>query len=183
MEHLRLSQSPAPRGKSFLESLNFCCGTIGLDLGAEVLSPRVVGSSERMLRTKRMTVKAPPLPAQVVRALEMYVTSDADLTSRHLAGLLLFMTYARSRCRDASRLLEEPLLETVPDGSGFLEAKAVATKGARDAKWQKLGLPVTAVRRGLIDAPWADAWLKVRSACEADAAKDGPLMLALDRDG
>ena len=141
LEHLRLSQSPASRGKSFLESVNFCCGTTGLDLGTEVLSPRIFGSSERMLRTKRITVKAPPLPAQVARG-------------------------------DASRLLEEPLLETAPDGS-----KAVATKGARDAKRQKLGLPVTAVRRGLIDR-WA-----CESACEADAAKDGALMLALDRDG
>ena len=54
--------------------------------------------------------------------------------------------------------------------------------GARDAKRQKLGLPVTAVRQGLVDAPWADSSVKVQSTCGANAAKFGALMQASGRD-
>ena len=130
-----LTQARASRDESLLEALNFCCGTIGLELDTGVLSFPARRWLERAdEHTKKMTVKASPLLAQALCGLEVQVTIGPDLTSRHLAGFFADHD-ARPQCRDTSRLAEEPLLETAPDGAGFLEMKAGATLG-RDAQPQ-----------------------------------------------
>ena len=113
-------------------------------------------------------------------ALERCVAQGVKKEQRLLAGSLLFLVFARMRCSDASRIIEEPVLDKAADGSGYLETKATYAKGARSAKRRRLGLPVVALRRGISGVAWADSWLDVRREHGCDAAVDGGLFLALE---
>ena len=119
VEHLRLTASPATRGDRFTQALNFCDGVLGIRLQQGAISTRVKGAVERMLDTQRVTVKAPPLTTAVVVALQRCVAQGVKEDQRLLAGFLLFLVFARMRCSDASRIIEEPVLDEAADGSGY----------------------------------------------------------------
>ena len=176
VEHLRAARAPPTRAKGFLEAIAFCKGALLIRDVDEVLSsPRVSGAASRCYEEKRLTKKATPLTASTVIRLEKYVLEGDDLFDRCIAGFLLFLTFARSRCRDASRIREEPQLDPSGDGSGFVQTAAERVKGTRGQKRARLGLPVVAYRKGLSEAPWADEWLAVRKQLGLDArAAGGP---------
>ena len=72
VEYLRVNEAPTSRGQRFVEALRFCVGVQGLPLKSDAFSVRVSGNAERKLETKRITVKAPPLPVLLVLSLEKY---------------------------------------------------------------------------------------------------------------
>ena len=184
VEHLRISRAPPTRAQGVLEALAFCKGTLALARVDEVLtSPRATGAALRCYEEKRLTRKALPVRVSTLRALEDYVSDGADLYDRHLAGFLLFLVYSRSRCRDASRVRQEPQLDASIDGTGFIQTCAEKMKGTRGQKKLRLGVPIAAFRKGLSDKPWADAWLAARALLSRDARKDGALFQAVGPGG
>lgn len=180
VEYLRLSRAPPTRAQGFVEALRFCLGTLGADLDEDVLSSkRLVGSVSRSYEAKRITKKAPPVPAAVVVALEEFVLSKGDPLKRNLAGFILMLIFTRARCRDLSRIKKEPVVDAGVGNDGFIETMAERVKGTRGAKKARLGLPVVGPRLGLAAEPWADAWLRVRVEIGRDAGVDQALFPAI----
>ena len=140
-------------------------------------SARIPGACLRAFEGKRLTVKAPPLPWRVMKLLEEETTKGSDLR-RILAGLVCFLVYTRSRCRDATKLQSEPKVDMANDVDGYIEVQAAAVKTTRGYKKRRLGLPVAGPARGLSDSPWALPWLEARKKLYLTCDERGVLMPA-----
>ena len=179
VEYLRAMGAPATRAQSFVEAVYFAKGTVRLEID-EALddSARVRGAIARCWESKRLTKKAKPFSVAHVKKLEELVVYGDDLQTRVEAGFVCFMIYSRSRCKDASRINREPVLDLC-GGKGFVETTADRVKTTKGLKRARLGLPVVALARGVLgDEVWAKAWLDARKEAGYHAEGSQVLMPA-----
>ncbi|MCP4243255.1 MAG: hypothetical protein GY772_22085, partial [bacterium] len=168
--------APATRAKGFVEALYFASGTLGLPVLAEVkASARIGGVVMKSYERKRLTKKAPPLTVPMVEFLEELVMTEESPLEADRVGFALFVLFSRSRCRDASGIMDEPMLDVAEDQFppvGYVEAKAAAIKTSRGVKRRRLGIPVVAPAFGLRvheGKGWGDAWIAARKDAHVHA--------------
>ncbi|CAE7396126.1 zdhhc15 [Symbiodinium sp. CCMP2592] len=186
--HCRWLQSTAAASSidSFVSSLNFVHGTLGLRVSVqELLSARVRGLAHAHLRTKEEVEQAPALTVAQLRWLEYYAATVDDLYERLVASTLCFMVYARARRSDLRRSTHIEF-DLSPGGlDGFVECRVKNPKQARAASRRNLFMPLTALFCGLSDVPWGATFLAVRQAnrLETAGALDHPLLPGLTAAG
>ena len=177
----------ASRTQSLLEALSFLEGVFEVP-AFHLVTPAARGLASAGLKTKKDTVKRKTIPAAVLRRWEEWVMG-AELAHLHakknyelslneavICGFLVFVTHARARAGDATRVKKEPTLDEV-SGRGYLEAGAQAFcfKTGHAAKKAGKVLPLVAISHGLSGAPWAAAWLELRKAAGLNAQVDQTL--------
>ncbi|CAE7031097.1 unnamed protein product [Symbiodinium sp. CCMP2592] len=171
---------------SFVSSLNFVHGTLGLRVSVqELLSARVRGLAHAHLRTKEEVAQATALTVVQLRWLEYYAATADDLYERLVASTLCFMVFARARRSDVARATHIEF-DLYPDGmDGFVECRVKNPKQARASSKRNLFMPLTALFCGVSDVPWGATFLAVREAnrLESNGALDHPLLPGLTAAG
>ena len=128
-----------------------------------------------------MLVQKPPLKVEHVRMLEKIVLGDVEHVKpqdRIAAGFFLFMVYATARFSDA-QAAAAVALDTVTSDEvvyGFVEAQMDRSKSAFNLERKTRYLPMAAPVRGLVDQPWALAWMKLIEAEKLPLGKGRPLL-------
>ena len=98
------------------------------------MSTRVNVRAERLANTKRLTIKAPRLPAMVPRLVEDCAFQHQHGHNQVFAVFLLLMIVERVRCADAVRIAVEAMLGAVEDGTRFIRVAACQSKGGANSQ-------------------------------------------------
>jgi len=184
-DYLRDSASAAPtRGQRFLESAAFAGHLFRFDV-EPAFNPRARGIATAGLKRKRLTVKKATFQAKDLEAMENQLVdyeagaafADKPLAEMIFLGFILWCTHTRSRFGDATRVVDEPVLDVV-DGKGFAESKARPGRHKTSSLERNAGksLPLVACAFGVSGRPWAAAWLNLRGRAGLHAETDGCLM-------
>ncbi len=121
-------------------------------------------------------------------ALERTVINEnCSRSVRIVAGFALFCAGGRLRHGDATRIMNEPVIE--PEavmkhgrGHGFIEAEGGVTKTKQTRARKKWKVPMVSHSWGLSTEEWGPTWLKLRAKAKLNAAIDGMLMLGCGPD-
>ena len=173
----RQAGSPSSRLQSVVESLRFTEHVLGVSqLGAELLSKRVVGASKYQNSGPRR--QASPFTVKELKVLHEILQSEAeDLWDRVMAGATLCAVYSRSRWSDLQHA-ESMEADPCQWDPVFLEFKVMDHKTKRANAWSEGFLPAVAVAHGVTFENWARTWLVVRSTVGGDIAEGYPVMPA-----
>ena len=173
----RQAGRPSSRLQSVVESLRFTEHVLGVSqLGAELLSKRVVGASKYQNLGPRR--QASPFTVKELRVLHEILQSEAeDLWDRVMAGATLCAVYSRSRWSDLQHA-ESMEADPCQWDPVFLEFKVMDHKTKRANAWSEGFLPAVAVAQGVTFDNWARTWLVVRATVGGDIAAGYPVMPA-----
>ena len=178
----RDSGSPPSRLQAVVEALRFTEHVLGVtQLGAELLSKRVIGASKFEVAGPRR--QASPFAVKELKVLHSILESESqDIWDRVMAGATLCAVYSRSRWSD---LQHAEKMEADPDcwEPQFLEFTVREHKTKRANAWMEGFLPAVAVAVGISDENWARQWIVVRARVGADILHGYPVMPAPGPDG
>jgi len=163
MQHLKSNSSPSA-ATSFLSALRFAQHTVGLSSVSTVLTSRVCGAANELLKRRKTVKQAKPLTATQVYKLEKVALSHPDDKIQYIAGYLCFCLFACARFKDAM-YAESWLLDMPTDSFGYIEARTKRHKTANISKLA-LMLPLVAFSCGLQDKSWGDKWFQLRDELE-----------------
>ena len=175
VEELRAVAAPTSPG-SFLESLGFAFGLLGLDVDlGTVRSARVNGAAVRAFNTKRLKRQAPALKVAAVTAMEILVCNpDAENVIRERAGACLLAVHGSARCADLCGATHEPTVETSADQQvGYIDLLLERTKTSNAKRRRRVPFPLVAPAVGVSGLPWGAAWVNLRAKMGRNAASDG----------
>eukprot|EP00971_Amphidinium_carterae_P330735 6463925-Amphidinium_carterae.1 len=130
------------------------------------------------MQTLGAVKRAEPFPSHFVRFLEQLVCAECNIHLRYMAGLLLFNLMTRSRFSDSQRIVDEPTLQ-----GDLMISRVRKYKTMRVKERRGLELPICALRVGLTELPWAEAFLKSRAALGVRAGPSVPFFPCLDEEG
>ena len=160
-----LKSNAAPStAASFLSALRFSQHTIGLHAVDSVLSSRVKGASDSLLKNRNTVKQAKPLTASQVYKLEGAAINSPDDKIRYVAGYLCFCLYSCARFKDAM-YAESWSLDMPSQEFGFIEARTKKHKTANITKLAMM-LPLVGFARGLHTKSWGDVWFQLRDQLE-----------------
>jgi len=154
----------ATASSSFLQGLRLLSGCFEVDATKVLVSRRVLGSAKNLLLMKKPTRQRDPLTADQLIILEQAARDSLDDQEKIWAGGLCFMVYARLRGSDSMRVsgIDIDIIEEEGHENGFVEANALATKGATTTARKTQFLPVVAPVPGVGDGNWASIWMAER---------------------
>ena len=164
-KYLNDERAPATRAAAMRQALHFLGGLFAVDLAAIKASTRLHGLTVAALRTRGEVRQRCPLSVPMVIALEQLVLRDdgAGRFEALVAGAALFALYSRARIGDLSKCAIEPTLDVNEEKTvGYVETRFLNHKTARPGV--RRALPITGNAFGLMNLPWADAWLRARAA-------------------
>ena len=187
-------QTSASAGKSFLESVRFSAAMLGLHgLDKDRVPQRVSGLAEILAKRAPHIQQAAPLSVAQVSRLEEVCISSESLQDRAATGALLLMLYSCARASDMARVLEVVVdrvqcdEEVVPaDGiAGYIEARALHTKGARSQTHKRTLLPLVAPMVSVSGREWWNSFLQAREALglKVEGKLECPLLCRFDESG
>ena len=187
-------QTSASAGKSFLESVRFSAAMLGLHgLDKDRVPQRVSGLAELLAKRAPHIQQASPLTVAQVSRLEEVCTSSESLQDRAATGALLLMLYSCARASDMARVLELVVdrvqcsdEEKPSDGiAGYLEARALHTKGARSQTHKRTLLPLVAPMVSVSGHEWWNSFIQAREALglKVEGRLECPLLCRFDENG
>ena len=165
LQELKATSAPST-ASSFISALRFAKHTIGLHLVDQVLSSRVCGAAELMLKNRRTVKQAKPLSVQQVFKLEGIAINHPDDKIRYIAGYLCFCLYSCARFKDAM-YAESWTLDMPSPVFGYIEARTKKHKTANMSK-RALMLPLVGFSCGLQNKSWGDVWFSLRDRLESE---------------
>ena len=130
-------EASATSGRSFLESIRFTCAMLGLvSLDPELVSKRVDGVAQMILKRAPPIAQADPLTVKQVKQLEAICCNCDAIQDRVIAGGVLLMVYGSARASDVTRAVEM-VIDKVPiecrdddslEPSGYIELKVLRSQ-------------------------------------------------------
>eukprot|EP00435_Cladocopium_sp_Y103_P064869 s704_g26.t1 len=181
-------------GKSFLEAVRFTSFMLGLrSEELRLISQRVAGLAELLMKRAPAIAQAAPLQADQVRKLERECCSSDSLQDRILLGGILIMLFGCARASDMTRVVRvsidrdtRPEADRAPtDPCGYIELSVLGHKGAHSSTHKRLLLPVVAPMVSLTGLPWWDSWMEARMALDlvVEGELDAPIMNRFNASG
>eukprot|EP00435_Cladocopium_sp_Y103_P021898 s670_g5.t1 len=167
------SDTSASSGKSFVEAIRFTNAMLGLrSEDVRLISWRVSGLAEMLMKRAPVVAQASPLTADYVRRLEHLCCNSDSLQDRILAGGVLLMVFGCARASDMSRVVRvlidrDTRHESDRDAAdpvGYIELSVVGHKGAHSSTHKRMILPVVAPMISVSGLAWYDAWIEARMA-------------------
>ena len=158
---LREEGVKASTAPHMLEALNFMNGIAGflfmpLDT---VISARTRGVARELRLTKEPLRQRDPLSLARVRYLEELMQSSSSWLCC-IVGQFLLCIHASARWADSQNIIS---LEILGEGRGaILMASALGSKTTLTAEAKTRYLPYACVAEGVLQKPWAAAWLAAR---------------------
>eukprot|EP00435_Cladocopium_sp_Y103_P025823 s4440_g6.t1 len=188
------SSAAASSGKSFLEAVRFTSFMLGLrSEEVRVISQRVAGLAELLMKRAPAIAQAAPLEAEQVRRLERMCCTCDSLQDRVLLGGILIMVFGCARASDMTRAIRicidrdtrHEADRSPDDPCGYIEVGVLGHKGAHSSTHKRLVLPVVAPMVSLSQSPWWDSWIEARMALNlvTEDDLDVPLMNRFDANG
>ena len=195
LNHVREEPNPChTRGRSFLESVHFTIGMLGLQSDLkEMGSQRLEGLAEALSREGPPVGRAKPLTVAQVCQLERLLVATDSLQDKVMIGNMLVLLYSCARHSDGLRAQE--LIVDLPDdktpdprsveNQGFLELSVLAHKGAYTTVMKRTFLPVVAPMFSMSSAGWYQAWLQAREvlSLETSGKLKYPFLCRFEMDG
>ena len=174
--------SPPSRLQSVVEAVRFVEHVMGVSqLGAELLSKRVIGASKFQVSGPRR--QASPFTVGELKVLHGILESDVeDIWDRVMAGSTLCAVYSRSRWSDLQHS-EAMDADPNPWEPLYVEFTVRDHKTKRANAWVEGFLPAVAVAHGVTDENWARKWILVRASIEGSISNGYPVMPAPSADG
>jgi hypothetical protein len=168
---------------SFLEAVNFCAFTLGLDDTACISrSGRLRGLADSALLQRGPTKQAPVILVAHVLILEDILFSPlSDMRDRVLVGGFLALLYSRSRFTDAQKACA--FVTDFLGDQGFIEIRSSEVKTATSVQKRREQLPMVAPAFGLRNYNWALKWLEVRESSGLSLSSGYPLLPAVRLEG
>ena len=186
-------QSAATSGRSFLESVNFARGTLGLQGDLDNIGfRRIDGIAAEIIQRGGPVEQSKPLTVNQVMMLEKMVVDCSDLRDKLILGSMLILLYGTARVSDGQRARKYILdvdLEKIDPASmetqGFFEMQVLGSKTARTEALRRFFLPVVAPIFSLSGADWFRTWLQARETMglEWDGPPSVPLLCRFDSSG
>ena len=105
-----------------------------------------------------------------VGQLQVGVETEQDTTDQLMCGLGCFLVATRLRFKDAQRITEEPVLDVVDGGFGFVEANLNETKTTHTTSSKRALKVAVGHALGLDGVPWAGSWLEMRAGSNVNAS-------------
>ena len=156
--HLRRVESPPMRGSTFMASLAFLSGFLGMIEAAQAaFSQRALGVAHLMCVNKAPLKRAPVLTVPMICAWELTAVYEAELCTRAFAGFATLLLLGRLRCSDGNRL------ECGSVEGDFLEGNLMKVKTAKTKEKQVTFLPAVIPTMGLLGLPWLSSFLSARA--------------------
>ena len=195
LSSLNMQESAAgSSGKSFLEAVRFTSHMLGLRSDEpKLISQRVAGIAELLMKRAPAIAQAAPLQADQVRRLEKECCSCDSLQDRVLLGGALIMLFGCARASNMTRVVRvcidrdtRPATDRDPaDPCGYIELSVLGHKGAHSATHKRLVLPVVAPMVSLTGLAWWDSWIEARMALGlvVEGVLDVPIMNRFDASG
>jgi hypothetical protein len=113
----------------------------------------------------------------------MVLFNGADTTDRLVAGGLLALLYARSRCRDG-QLARALVTDFAEDAlGGYLELQSSEVKTATSVAKRRRLLPMVAPVLSLTAYNWAEVWLRLRHENGLNLADGFPVLPCISKSG
>ena len=182
--HLQASGAGATAGATLLQAWSFFRFTFGVDGEdqATLVSGRVRGVVNSMFATKRKLLQAPPIPADYVYRMELFLRTSSDSRLKTIVGFLLFCVYSCARFGDAAKG-DPSALDFQESTSSDLTLIEIALSQYKTATGERKAilLPLIALGCGLDSFSWGMAWKEARRQSGADAMRF--LMCADDHNG
>ena len=182
--HLQASGAGATAGATLLQAWSFFKFTFGVDGEgqATLVSGRVRGVVNGMFATKRKLLQAPPIPADYVYRMELFLRTSSDSRLKTIVGFLLFCVYSCARFGDAAKG-DPSALDFQESTSSDLTLIEIALSQYKPATGERKAilLPLIALGCGLDSFSWGMAWKEARRQSGADAMRF--LMCADDHNG
>ena len=126
------------------------------DFNPKVFTSRITGVCRDMYLRKRILRQAPPFPADVVRALEVYALQAERKIDSMFTNFILFCIFSSCRIGDAAKIRE---VEFSRCHDIFLvEAATSEAKNTNTMERRRMLLPFTAIGWGLHLNPWCIKW-------------------------
>ena len=164
--HLLDDAAPPSAGKSFLESVHFSSGVLGLVLDEGCMaSPRIKGVTERMALLAPPVVQAAPLTVDQVMKLEKACVTGSCPQDVCTIGGMLVLLYGCARASDGARSVRMDLdISDDPNAwcKGYVELSVAKSKTATTIESKRKMLPVLAPLVSLSDLDWPAAWIEAR---------------------
>ena len=147
---------------SFKSALAFAGGIIKMSGALDASkSGRIIGATNQHKLTKRQRKFAKRLTTDMVRILEHATMTSVEREDRIAAGYFCFMLHGRIRKHDLM-FAEKLFLDLDESDDGYIEAGASRVKTARTTELKLLLMPLLAPVQGLLEKPWAIAWMHER---------------------
>ena len=160
MSHLRRTNAPPSRAKSFLEAALLLAAVANSDdLTGIANSSRLRGAAYSMIEHKKLRRQRDPLTLKQVRALEELVVKKDSVQEAAVLGQCLFALHSCARWSDLLALAEEPQLD-----EAVVTVNSKRTKTSRGLKKLRIPIPFVAIRHGVSGQDWASSWLSARKA-------------------
>ena len=174
----------ATRLQAFLEAIGFAVRVLGLDSDYAKFtysSGRLKGLSSVYQLSKGPVKQARPLRLSHILVLEDILFSPGNAQESVIAGGILAMLYARSRCNDAQH--SQALVCDFLGDEGFLELQSSDIKTATSVAKRRRLLPMVAPAKGLSSRSWAQRWMRLRTELGLSLAEGFPVLPELSRGG
>ena len=169
--------SPPSRLQSVVEAIRFAEHVLGVSqLGAELLSKRVVGASKFQSSGPRR--QASPFTVKELKILHAVLESQSEeMWDRLMAGATLCAVYSRSRWGD---LQHSEAMAADPNHwePAYIEFTVRDHKTKRANAWSEGFLPAVALATGVTPENWGRTWLVVRACIHGDISAGFPVMPA-----
>eukprot|EP00435_Cladocopium_sp_Y103_P071718 s612_g38.t1 len=153
----------ASSGKSFVEAVRFTNAMLGLrSEDVRLISWRVSGLAEMLMKRAPVVAQASPLTADHVRKLEQMCCNSESLQDRILLGGILLMVFGCARSSDMSRVARvlidcDTRHESDRDAAdpvGYIGLSVVGHKGAHSSTHKRMILPVVAPMISVSGLAW-----------------------------
>ena len=158
---MRDKQVGPTAAQHLIEALHFLHGiarfkTFNLD---EVISARCKGAARDQFLRKHPLQQKSPLPAHLVKNLEVLITK-LNTVEACILGQLLFCVHACARWSDSLRICRLWFEES--GGEILVHADAQGSKTSVTAENQRRLLPYVALGMGVAEMSWSVCWMKAR---------------------
>lgn len=184
MRHLASMRAPATKATSAIKAFAFVGFVFGVDGAGHFKSPRVNGAAWTMFVRKRLTAGRSPLRVDQVRLLQATVSAEsAENLDRLMSGLVCCLVACRLRYFDAQRASEEPVLDVLESGYGYIEVHLNETKSTNTPRTKRVKKVGVGHALGLDGGLWAREWLELRRRVGISASKFKCLQPAPDGQG
>ena len=182
--HMQQTGCGATAGATLLKAWSFFRYTFGVDAEsqASLVSGRVRGVVNNMFATKRKLSQAPPIPADYIYKMELFMRTGHNSRLQTIVGFMLFCAYSCARFGDASRA-DPACLQFQQSTSADLTLVEANLSEYKTATGERKGvlLPLIALGCGLDSFSWSAEWRFARQRSGAD--KMSFLMCAEDHNG
>lgn len=179
---LRDSGLPASRAKGVLEAVAFVRHTMGIDECEQMLQGRRCWGAASSDSVKERS-QASPLTVKELRVLHSVLEQDHDIWNQAFSGMVLFVTYSRSRWTDAQQASALLFDRDDSDNIAFVEAATGVHKTVHALQHRHQFLPLVAPAIGVSEGNWASKWEKVRFKLGLKVGPSCPLFPAPNEDG